>query len=154
MKPKGAAAVGAAWAMALAGCATTDPSTPSATPFAEAIPLCALLADPKPHIGKRVLVRGHLTRNPHGREFGDDGCDRGVLPINILQRDLPPETRKARRLRLRFQAHAARFRNRPAWVPAVYSGILMDHSPSLIAFAGSLSLESAEMEAIGRPDLP
>lgn len=147
-------AVCIASAMALASCATTEPPSPSATLFAETMPLCALLANPKPHIGRRVLVRGYLTRNPHGREFGDDGCDRGVLPINLLQADFPPETGKARRLRLRFEAYAARFRNRPSWVPAVYSGILTDHSPARIAYAGSLSLESAEMEAIGRPDIP
>jgi hypothetical protein len=139
--------------MASGGCATNEPLSHFDRIAAEAIPLCALLADPGPHVGKRVLVRGFLTQDPHSRHFMDEGCQRAILPLNHLQ-DWPPETDKARRLRLRFQAYADRFHRRPPWVPAVYSGILKDHSPAFIAFADSLSLQDAELEAVGRPDFP
>jgi hypothetical protein len=153
MKRARAAAICIASAIALYGCAARERPSPSAAAFAEAIPLCALLANPRPHVGKKVLVRGYLTQNPHGREFMDEDCDRGVLPLDHLRRGAWTETPRARRLRLRFNAYAERFRGRPPWVPAVYSGIFTDHSPALIAFADSFSLESAELVAVGRPDL-
>jgi hypothetical protein len=149
MKARRAAAAGIGCAMALGGCSTTGPPSGSAAIFAEAIPICAILANPKPHVGKRVLVRGYLTRIPHGRGFMDEGCERSLLPLNHFQ-DGPRETGRARRLRQRYQAYD-QSRRGPPWVPAVYSGILKDHSPALIAFADSLSLEEAELVALGRP---
>lgn len=143
-----AAAICITFAATLGGCSTSGSQSRSAGIFAEAIPICALLANPKPHVGKRVLVRGHLTRIPHRRGFMDEDCERGFLPLNHL--DWPPETDRARRLRKRYDSYDRSHRG-PPWVPAVYSGILVDHSPSLIAFADSFSLEEAELVALGRP---
>ena len=146
------AALLAAFLLALCGCATSGRPSPSAALFAKAIPLCDLLANPGSHVGKRVLVRGHLTQTPHERLFMDEGCERAILPLNHAQ-DWPPESDEARRLRRRFQAYAELYHRRPPWVPVVYAGILKDHSPALIVFADSLSLQDAELVAVGRPDL-
>ena len=143
-----AAAICITFAAALGGCSTSAPKSRSAGLFAQAIPLCALLANPKAQVGKRVLVRGHLTRIPHGRGFMDEDCERGFLPLNHL--DWPSETDRARRLRKRYDSYDRSHRG-PPWVPAVYSGVLVDHSPSFIIFADSFSLEEAELVALGRP---
>jgi hypothetical protein len=153
MKKGRAAAICITLAPTLSGCATTGPPPLEAKAFADAIPLCALLAEPKAYVGRRVLVRGFLTSNPEEREFMDEDCERGVLPLNILEREVPPETPQQRRLRLRFVTYSAWFHRTPPWVPTVYAGVFTDHSPALIAFADHYSLESAELVAVGRPDV-
>ncbi len=141
-------------ALALAGCVTPEPPWKNRQVFADAIPLCALLADLKPHYGKRVLVRGYLTRGPHGRIFVDRGCGRGFIPVRPA-----PETARARRLRQLFSVYVDQFRGVPPLVPAAYSGVLKDHSPSLICdmLCEQFSLEEAELVALRRAsvrDLP
>jgi hypothetical protein len=148
MKTSQAAAICIILVCALCGCMTASAKR-SVKAFAEATPLCALLDDPKPYVGKRVLVSGYLTRHPHGRSFFDEGCDRGFIPVNFLQ-TVPSETAKGRRLRLLFNTFADRSSRKPPKVPVVYSGILTDHSPGLVChmLCSSFSLESAEIAAL------
>src|SRR5947209_17245294 len=50
--------------------------------FASAVPVCALLGNPEPFVGKRVNVSGYLFPTPHGGVFRDDSCDRGEVPLS------------------------------------------------------------------------
>src|SRR3954468_13171841 len=126
--------VALALALALSGCVTPPGRARQAALFAEAVPLCTLLANANANVGKRVLVRGYVNENFHGREFDDDNCDRGTLPLNFLRREIPRETARQRALRMRLDGFAAQFRHKPSWVPVVYSGVLTDHSPALIVY--------------------
>ena len=130
----------------LAGCATaTGHRAHSASLFAQAVPICAILAHPEPYIGKRVLVRGEVTETPHGRDFLDEGCDRGDLPVNIGLSG--GEGLLATLHRYSFQSE-----RRPPEIPAVFSGVLTDHRPALYChlICGDFSLDDARLEAVRR----
>src|SRR5687768_5596592 len=118
MRRARAAAICITCAMALSGCATLR--SPSARAFAEATPLCVILTNPKPYLGRRLLVRGYLSESPHGREFTDEGCERGFIPLR-----LSPETVRARLLRSIFEAYASRSVGRSRGEPVVRSGLFM-----------------------------
>jgi hypothetical protein len=87
--------------------------------FAQAVPICTLLANPKPYVGKHVNVSGYLRGTPHGGVFHDDSCERGELP---LSRDNYEADNKLARA-IRDAAWRAGSRD----VPVVMSGILEDH---------------------------
>jgi len=129
----------------LAGCANSGHRALSASLFARAVPICAILAHPEPYIGKRVLVRGEVTETPHGRDFLDEGCDRGDLPVNIGPSggDGLLDTLH----RYSFQSE-----RRPPEIPAVFSGVLTDHRPALYChlICGDFSLDDARLEAVRR----
>lgn len=88
--------------------------------FAESIPICALLANPKPFVGKVVNVSGYLFSTPEGFVFSGDSCDRGEIP---LSRDNYSADNKLARAAL----DAAWRAHRRANVPVVMSGILKDN---------------------------
>ncbi len=88
--------------------------------FAEAIPICALLANPKPFVGKLVNVSGHLFQTPDGFVFSDDSCDRGEIPLS--RENYRADNKLARAIR-----DAAWRADRRANVPVVMSGILKDN---------------------------
>jgi hypothetical protein len=134
-------------AVAVCSCATPSAQIPSPKLFAEATPLCAILDNPKSYIGKQVFVRGYLTQDPHGREFSDDGCKRGVLPVV-----LGPETAQGRQLRSKLGAYLEESHRRPPRVRVVYSGMFTDHSPALICdeLCSQFTLEAAELVAVSR----
>src|SRR4051812_13084588 len=125
--------------IALCGCTTPSQPTGAASAFSDATPLCVVLDNPASYVGKRLLVRGYLTQTPEGREFSDEGCKRGFLPLRLL-----PETDKARQLRSLFGTYTAHSGRRPPRVPVVYSGTLTDHSPALVCdgLCSQFSLEA------------
>jgi hypothetical protein len=135
----------AATVIALGGCTTPHTPVGTANAFSEATPLCVVLENPVSYVGKRLLVRGYLTQTPEGREFWDDGCKRGFLPLKLL-----PEAGKARHLRSLFGTYTAHSGQRPPRVPVVYSGTLTDHSPALVCdgLCSQFSLEAAELVAV------
>lgn len=126
---------------ALYGCATHGELVAPSDPFAEATALCEALGNSKAYAGRQVLLRGYLTQTPHGREFWDDGCERGFLPL-----ELSPNYPNARRLSSLI-AHSKR---RPPQVYVVYSGMFADLSPTLVChgLCSNFVLEGAELVAV------
>jgi hypothetical protein len=120
--------------------------------FAKAIPICTLLADPKPFVGKQVYVSGYLATTPHGGIFRDDSCDRGEIPLS--RQNYEADNKRARAIR-----DAAWRLDRRAEVPVVMSGILKDHyegeTPGFMCSGGGLcqrySLESDSLVAARPP---
>src|SRR5687768_11447149 len=107
MKGARAPAFCIASAIALCGCATLQSPTQSARAFAEATPLCVLLENPKPFLGRRLLVRGYLSEDFHSRVFWDKGCEDGSIKLSRS-----PETARSRRLRSVLDAYSARSMSR------------------------------------------
>ena len=87
--------------------------------FVESVPLCNLLKDPKPFVGKHVNVRGYYFPTPHGGLFHDSSCERGEIP---LARDRYEDDDK----RAIAILHAA-WRGKRIDVPVVMSGTLKDN---------------------------
>ena len=139
--------VAVALVLTMCACATPNAQLPSSKLFAEATPLCVILGNPKSYVGKQLLVRGHLTQNPHRLEFWDDGCERGFLPVKVS-----PGTAYGRQLRSRLGTYMAQFSRRPPQVPVVYSGTFTDHSPALVCdgLCSQFTLDSAELVAVRR----
>ena len=88
--------------------------------FADAVPLCALLANPAPYVGRRVAISGGYSMTPHGGLFHDERCERGEIPLSR-------EGYEADDQRARAVIGLALQRDRRASVPVVISGILKDH---------------------------
>ena len=130
---------------AVCACTTPRAQLQSARLFVEATPLCAILANPKPYVGKPILVRGYLTQNLHRMEFWDDGCERGFLPVH----EVP--TAQDRRLWSKLRAYMKQSKLRPPQVPVIYSGTFTDNSPSLICdgLCSEFTLEGAKLVAVG-----
>lgn len=87
--------------------------------FAEAVPICALLANPKAFVGKRVNISGHYFPTPHGGVFHDGSCERGEIP---LARDRYEADDRHASAVLR-----AAWRTQRVDVPVVMSGMLKDN---------------------------
>ena len=136
---------GAMAAISLSGPTTQASSRSAADSFSGSTPLCTVLENARSHVGQHLLIRGDLVQTPEGREFVDDGCERGFLPLKPL-----PETPRARRLREQFDHYTARSDRRPPQVTVVYSGIFTDHTPALVCdgACSSYSLEAAELVAV------
>lgn len=111
----------------------------SAQLFAEAVPICTLLANPKPFVGKRVYVSGYLFPTPNGGIFRDDSCDRGEIPLS--RDNYEADNKLARAIR-----DAAWRADSRAHVLVVMSGILKDHYNGFMCSGGGIcqrySLES------------
>jgi hypothetical protein len=131
----------------LSGCATTGDRAATAALFAQAVPICTILAHPDAYVGKRVLVRGHSETGPHGRDFWDGGCERGFLPIE-LHWPIAGE-----RLLVRLDRYALQAERQPSEIPVVYSGMLTDFRPgfSCHLICQSFALKDARIEAVRRP---
>jgi hypothetical protein len=120
--------------------------------FAEAIPICALLANPNPFVGKSVNVSGYYFPTPHGGVFHDAGCERGEMP---LARDRYEADDK----RARAILDAAWRTDGRADVPVVMTGTLKDHYvgdiPGFMCSGGGIcqrySLESDSLMAARAP---
>ena len=130
----------------LCGCTTANPPPWPERVFSEATPLCAALENPKLYVGRRLLVRGYLTQTPEGREFWDQGCPRGFLPVK-----LSPQAATTERLASLLGTALVRSRTRPPRVAVVYSGTLTDNSPALICqgLCSQFTLKDAEIVAVG-----
>jgi hypothetical protein len=88
--------------------------------FAEAIPICTLLANPNEFVGKRVIISGYYSSTPHGGVFHDGSCERGEMP---LARDRSEADNK----RARGLLNAAWRTHSGAEVLVVMSGTLKDN---------------------------
>lgn len=127
------------------GCTTPSARPQSAGLFAEATPLCAILANPKKYVGKPIFVRGYLTQNPHRMEFWDEGCEHGFLPVHEVT------TAEDRKLRSKLGAYMKQSKLRPPQVPVIYAGTFTDNSPSLVCegLCSEFTLESAKLVSVG-----
>jgi hypothetical protein len=134
-------------AFAVAACTTPQKQLQSDRIFTEATPLCAVLMNPRPYLGKQVLVSGYLTQNPHRAEFWDDGCERGFLPVHESS-----QKTQDRRLWSTVGEYMKRSSRKPPQVPVVYSGTFTDNSPSLICegLCSEFTLEGAKLVAVRR----
>lgn len=127
-------------------------NTTSVQLFAEAVPICTLLANPTQFVGKHVNVSGYLVMTPHGGVFHDDSCDRGE--ISLARHDYEADSKLARTIR-----DAAWRADSRANVPVVMSGILKDHydgdTPGFMCSAGGIcqrySLQSDSLIAARPP---